>query len=384
MALHFTTDEYENRLKSVCTRMESQKLDAILLFSQESMYWLTGYDTFGFCFFQCMVVHKDGHIVLLTRAPDLRQAKHTSIVDDIRIWVDQGSSSPITQLIELLTELKLHDSRLGVEFDTHGLTGKNGQLLDESLRSFTEFEDSSEIILQLRAIKSPAEIKYIRKAANLGDEAFNAALHEIRPGADEGKILAILQGKIFEGGGDYPGNEFIIGSHQDALLCRYKSGRRKLSSNDQITLEFAGVYRHYHAALMRTVIVGQPHDRQIELYEAARSAIIAVEDKLCVGNTFGDVFDAHATTLDNHGLKAHRLNACGYSLGAKFSPSWMDWPMFYHGNSAEILPNMSLFVHIILMDSDLDIAMTLGRTYLTTNNAPEPLSGLNLDLPIIK
>ena len=384
MALHFTPEEYGNRLKTVCTRMASLELDALLVFSQESMYWLTGYDTFGFCFFQCMVVLKDGRIVLLTRAPDLRQAKHTSNIDDIRVWVDQGAMSPIIQLVELLDEFSLRNSRLGVEFDTHGLTGKNGVLLSESLHSIAEFDDASAIILQMRAIKSPEEIEYIRRAASLGDKAYQAALNEIRPGADEGKILATIQSTIFEGGGDYPGNEFIIGSSQDALLCRYKSGRRKLSKNDQITLEFAGVYRHYHAALMRTLIVGQPHDRHFELFQAARSALSAVEEKMCVGNTFGDVFSAHATVLDSHGLKSHRLNACGYSLGAKFSPSWMDWPMFYEDNNTKILPNMSLFVHIILMDSDLDIAMTLGRTYLTSEGAPEPLSKLDLDLPIIK
>ena len=383
MALHFSAEEYDNRLTDVCAQMVSKKLDALLLFSQESMYWLTGYDTFGFCFFQCMIVSKDGQIVLLTRAPDLRQAKHTSIVDDIRIWVDQGSASPISQLMDLLTELNLINSRLGVEFDSHGLNGKNGILLAEALRSNTTFEDSSEIILRLRAIKSTAEIEYIQQAASLGDDAFSAAITEIRPGADEAKILAVLQSTILAGGGDYPGNEFIIGSGHDALLCRYKSGRRVLAANDQITLEFAGVYRHYHAALMRTVLVGQPLDYQIELYQAAREALCAVEEKLRVGNTFSDVFDAHADVLDQKGLKPHRMNACGYSLGAKFSPSWMDWPMFYHGNNAKILPNMSLFVHIILMDSDKDLAMTLGRTYLTTNDSPIPLSNLDLELPII-
>ena len=363
--------------------MESRGLDALLLFAQESMYWLTGYDTFGFCFFQCMIVLKDGRIVLLTRAPDLRQAKHTSIIKDIRVWVDHGSASPINQLTDVLADLNLLDAKLGVEFDTHGLTGKNGRLLDKQLCSLTKLEDTSDIILQLRAIKSPAEILYIRQAAKLGDNAFNAALNEIRPGADEGRILATLQGSIFSGGGDYPGNEFIIGSSQDALLCRYKSGRRKLSTNDQITLEFAGVYRHYHAALMRTIIIGQPHDRHLELYDAAYKALIAVEEKMRTGNTFGEIFDAHANTLDKQGLISHRMNACGYSLGTKFSPSWMDWPMFYQGNNAKISPNMSLFVHIILMDSEMNIAMTLGRTYLTTNGAPEPLSKLDLDLTII-
>ena len=55
-----------------------------------------------------------------------------------------------------------------------------------------------------------------------------------------------------------PANEFIIGSGRDALLCRYKAGRRKLRKRDQLTLEWAGVYRHYHAAFMRTLIIGKP------------------------------------------------------------------------------------------------------------------------------
>ena len=85
----------------------------------------------------------------------------------------------------------------------------------------------------------------MRKAGKLADLALKAAVDEARAGADEGRILAAQQAAIFAGGGDYPGNEFIIGPGKDALLCRYKAGRRKLSRRDQLTLEFAGVYRHY-------------------------------------------------------------------------------------------------------------------------------------------
>jgi len=189
-----------------------------------------------------------------------------------------------------------------------------------------------------------------------------------------------VQGAILKGGGDYPGNEFIIGSGRDALLCRYKSGRRKLDAKDQITLEFAGAWRHYHAALMRTAIVGEPTARHMELYAAAREALAAVEDTMRSGNTFGDVFEAHAGVMDGRGLQPHRLNACGYSLGARFTPTWMDWPMFYRGNATGIVPDMVLFAHMILMDSDSGTAMCLGRTYLTTAGAPQTLSEAPLDL----
>jgi Xaa-Pro dipeptidase len=214
----------------------------------------------------------------------------------------------------------------------------------------------------------------VRRAAELADDALDAGLSLIRAGADEGEILAAMQGAVFAGGGDYPANPYIIGSGVDALLCRTKTGRRRLDATDQITLEFAGVYRLYHAALMRTVLVGDPSSRHRELHEAAQEALAACEEAMQPGQTFGGVFDAHARVMDDHGMTKHRLAACGYSLGARYAPSWMEWPMFYRDNPAVIAPDMVLFAHMILMDSDAGAAMCLGRTYLTTAGAPQSLS----------
>jgi Xaa-Pro dipeptidase len=183
-----------------------------------------------------------------------------------------------------------------------------------------------------------------------------------------------MQGAVFSGGGDYPAKEFIIGSGIDALLCRYKAGRRKLDATDQLTLEWAGASAHYHAAMMRTIVIGEPNHRHRELFSACLETIQAIETVLKPGHTFGDVFDMHAKIMDERGLARHRLNACGYSLGARFSPSWMEHQMFHVGNPQEITPDMSLFVHMVIMDSDTGIAMTLGQTYLTTPDAPKTLS----------
>jgi len=131
---------------------------------------------------------------------------------------------------------------------------------------------------------------------------------------------------------------------------------------------------------MRTVVVGTPNDRQKELYAASRDAIEAIEQVLTPGNTFGTVFDTHARIMDERGLARHRLNACGYSVGARFSPSWMEHQMFHVGNPEPILPGMTLFVHMIIMDSDTGTAMTLGRTYLITSGTVKSLSRHGLDL----
>jgi Xaa-Pro dipeptidase len=380
MALHFDRTEYDARRDRLLMQMAEHKLDAMLLFAQESMYWLTGYDTFGFCFFQCLVVKADGSMVLMTRSADLRQARHTSTLDNIVVWTDREGADPAVDLRNLLNDLDLLGMRIGVEYDTHGLTGSTTRRLDEQLQTFGKIEDRSHLVPRLRLSKSEAEIAKAKKAAALGDDALDAGLKLIKQGADEGAILAAMQGAVFAGGGDYPANDFIIGSGSDALLCRYKAGRRKLNKNDQLTLEWAGVFHHYHAPMMRTVLVGKPTRRHQELFEAAREALLAVEKTMVPGKTFGDVFDAHARVMEAHDLTRHRLNACGYSVGARFAPSWMDSPMFYSGNTEPIAPDMTLFAHMIIMDSDSDTAMTLGRTYLTTETDPKALSRHGLDL----
>ena len=380
MALHFDRTEFDARRDRLMIDMAEKKLDAVLLFAQESMYWLTGYDTFGFCFFQCLIVQADGSMTLLTRSADLRQARHTSIIENIVVWTDRAEANPAVDLRNLLNDLDLLGGRIGVEYDTHGLTAYNGRRLDEQLQTFGQIVDASGIIGHLRLFKSPAEIAKTEKAAALADDALDTALPLIRQGGDEAAILAAMQGTIFAGGGDYPANEFIIGSGADALLCRYHAGRRKLNKNDQLTLEWAGAFHHYHAAMMRTIVLGRVSKRHQELFEAAREALLTVEKAMTPGNTFGDVFDAHARVMEAHGLTKHRLNTCGYSLGARFTPSWVDMPMFYAGNPEPIAPDMTLFAHMIIMDSETETAMTLGRTYLTTEDAPKPLSRHGLDL----
>ena len=60
MAVHFTSQEFKNRKEKVLKNMSEENIDALLMFKQESMYWLTGYDTFGYVFFQCLVLDKSG------------------------------------------------------------------------------------------------------------------------------------------------------------------------------------------------------------------------------------------------------------------------------------------------------------------------------------
>tara|TARA_B100000446_G_scaffold33564_1_gene29001 strand:+ start:16 stop:1167 length:1152 start_codon:yes stop_codon:yes gene_type:complete len=382
MAVHFTLEEFSNRKSKVIKELKKQNLDGLLMFRQESMYWLTGYDTFGYVYFQCLVLTTKGDLVLLTRAPDLRQAQNTSIIKDIRIWVDKDNAKPSDELKNILSELGLEKSNLGVEYEAYGLTGRNAIQLNDTLKNFANLYDKSELVSCFRVVKSDSEIVLVRKAAKLADEAMEIAWKYARTGQSEAKILAEMQKIIFEGGGDYPANEFIIGSGKNALLCRYQSEKQILQSTDQLSIEWAGTYKHYHSCLFRTILIGKVNDKQKKMYAACIKALSACEQKLKPGNKAGDVFDAHAEVFDRLDYKKSRMNACGYSLGTTFSPNWMDWPMLYNGNPHTIQPGNVFFMHMILMDSENQLAMNLGETYLVTEKGNERLGKKKLDLVI--
>ncbi|MEO1548823.1 MAG: Xaa-Pro peptidase family protein [Pseudomonadota bacterium] len=379
MTLHFDTAEFEARISKATAALARADLDAILLFAPESHYWLTGYDTFGFAMFQCMVLGADGRIDLLTRAPDLRQAQHTSILrdDQIHIWHEVEGASPAAQLATLLATRGLLGTRLGWETQTQGLTAWTG---DQVRAVLPDLIEASEVIRACRRVKSRAELAMHRKAAALSDDALDQAIATTKAGAFEGDILAAMQGAVFRGGGDYAGNEFILGSGPGALLCRYYSGRRHLDAQDQLTLEWSGAYARYHAAMMRTLIIGPPKDAQKRMFEAARDALDACEAALQPGAPMGAVFDAHAQVLDRRGLGHARLQACGYGMGAVYTPIWVDFPMFYEGNPLLMEAGQVFFLHMILMDSDAGLAMSLGHSVLLGETGVERLSRHPLDL----
>jgi len=310
------------------TERAARDLDAMLMFAPESHYWATGYDTFGFCFFQCLVIDHAGE-ALLTRSADLRQAQLTSTLTDISIWKDQAGADPTRDLADLLAARGLTGKRLGIETDTQGLTARWGNAMNA--RFGAALVEASDLVQRLRLVKSPAEIAMHRKAGEVGDAAYLKALDVISPGADEAEVLAALQGEVFRLGGDYAGNEFIIGSADHALLCRYHSGRRVMDQQDQITLEWAGAWRRYHAAFMRTVTVGGARPEHVSMHAAAQDALLACEDAMRPGPPMAAVFDAHSRPLDQPRYVHAPLDPCGPSSGARYTLFWLATSSYHAG-----------------------------------------------------
>ena len=191
MSVHFTAYELAARRKAAGDDLADRGLDGLLVFRQESMYYLTGYDTFGYVFFQCLYMGADGEtLTLLTRTPDVRQAEHTSVIEDVRVWYDAEGVDPAWDLKEILEEHGCSGKRLGIETDAYGLTGYNLKRVEAALEGFCELVEASDLVTRLRMVKSPAEIEYVREAARLADLGLDRAVEAAAPGVFEGEVLA--------------------------------------------------------------------------------------------------------------------------------------------------------------------------------------------------
>ena len=376
MSLQFTREEYEGRIAAARKALAGECLDGIILFSQESHYWLTGFDTSGYVFFQCTVLTADETpVTLLTRRPDLEQARRTSIIEDIRLWYDAEGVNPADDLKAILEEKGLAGARVGIEMNTYGLTPLNYERVRRALEGFCSLEDASMVVRRLRAIKSPAEIDYVRKAAGLADDSLDAMLEAAGPGVFEGEINAAGIAAILGGGGDLAASGPVFGSGDRALLCRASTGYTTLGASDQLTMEFGAAFRRYHACLMLTVCIGEGGEKSRHMFDATKDAIAAMTEAVKPGRPLGEVDDAHRRVFDAAGYGHARLAACGYSLGATYRPSWMDVPpMLYSGNPTPAAPGMVLFMHAILADDRTNLAMSLGHTVVVSETGCEVLT----------
>src|ERR1700739_1066972 len=183
MPLHFSRDEFAARRRRACAEMAKAGLDGLLIFRQESMYWLTGYDTSGYSMFQGIYLGADGALALLTRSADQRQARLTSVIEDIRIWTDREGADPAAEFVDMVADYGGRGKRIGAEYHAYGLTAQRGKMVDAAFAGFCELVDASDLVRLLRLVKSPAELAFLRQAGRLVDEACAVSVGLTVPGA---------------------------------------------------------------------------------------------------------------------------------------------------------------------------------------------------------
>ena len=382
MGLHFTKAEFLERQSKTCKAIVAAGLDGLLIFKQESMYYLTGYDTSGYTMFQGMFMSADGKIFLLTRSADRIQSKMTSIIEDIRIWVDGEGANPGNDLREVMREYGCEGQKVGVEYHAYGLTGQRARMVDQALDGFCKVSDASDLVREVRLVKSDAELEYVRKAGEIADFAWQVANQKTKENVFLGDVYGEMMNVMLSNDGDPSASRWPMGAGEDAMMVRYHTGKNVVGANDQVQHEFAGAYRHYHAAAMSVVVTGKPTVTQLNMFDACRETLLACEQALKPGNTVGQVFQAHVDGFKKTGYGHAALKACGYSMGISYPPTWMDWPMIWRDHPGIIESGMVFFIHMILLDDKTGLTMSLGETSIVTDSGNERVNHAPMELII--
>ncbi|MFT5219874.1 MAG: Xaa-Pro dipeptidase [Planctomycetota bacterium] len=374
MSIHFSKAEFSERQRKVCAAIKAQKLDGLLIFKQESMYYLTGYDTSGYSMFQGMYIDADGRLFLMTRSADRIQSRITSVIEDIRIWEDRDGANPAIDLREIMREYGAENQRIGIEYHAYGLTGQRSRLVDAALDGFCKTSDASDLVREIRLIKSKAELAYVRRSGQICDEAWAIAHQKTVPGVFLGDVYGEMLHHIMSQDGDPSASRWPMGAGEDALMVRYHTGKNHVGENDQVQHEFASSYRHYNTAAMSVVVTGEASPVQQSMFNACRDALDACKASLTAGNSVGSLYQAHVDSLTASGYRHASLKACGYTMGISYPPTWMDWPMIWKDQPDILQAGMVFFLHMILLDDNTGLTMSLGETSIVTNGACEPVN----------
>jgi len=191
--------EHEGRLDILRRRLAEERLDALLLFNQESMYYLYGYDQIGYWVYQTIVAWPDNKPpIAICRAPDEYLVRESGLIEDIRIWMDDSTETPgLLTARALGGGLRAGRARVGIERLSHGLLARYYADVVESLPDEVELVDASELVAEMRLVKSPSELEHMREAGRILEGAFDAALGALRLGVRENEVnAAVMAAKI--------------------------------------------------------------------------------------------------------------------------------------------------------------------------------------------
>ena len=381
---HFSREEFSQRQQKTRKHLQNLELDGLLLFKIEDMYWLTGYESDGFCIFGSMFIGTDGALTHLARPADLGNLSYSSICEDVRISPDTEDSTRAEHIKDMLRSLGMEGKKIGIQVDTMGLTPRLFLEISEILDGWCELTVAPDFIRILRLVKSPQELNYFRKAGEVMDIVMDKVIEATYPGAFEGDIYATFYDTLFRLDADLPAHIPPLGSGESALNLRYTTKRKNVSENDQVTLELGLAYRHYHVACMGVVLTGpEINNRHLKMHKTSVTALDEVQAALRPGTTVGELFDIYKETLEEHGEHDAVLTVAGYTMGAMWPPTWMEEPMIFEGNPLVLEENMTFFTHMILNDRETGLSMAVGETAIVTKDAPEIITHTPRE-PIIK
>jgi ectoine hydrolase len=347
--LKFSRGEYADRLAKTRRAMDAKGVDLLIVTDPSNMAWLTGYDGWSFYVHQAVIVPPDGEPVWFGRGQDANGAQRTAYLDHNNIigYADHSVQSterhPMDYLSQVLTDRGWGSKKIGVEMDNYYFSAAAFASLTKHLPN-ARFVDTTALVNWQRAVKSPTELDYMRKAARIVESMHQRIVDKIEVGMRKCDLVAEIYDAGTRGvdgiGGDYPAIVPLLPSGADASAPHLTWDDRPMRSGEGTFFEIAGCYNRYHCPLSRTVFLGKPTQ---EFLDAEKATLEGMEAGLAAakpGNACEDIANAFFAVLKKYGIV--KDNRTGYPIGISYPPDWGERTMSLRpGDRTELKPGMT-------------------------------------------
>ncbi|GAA6735134.1 ectoine hydrolase DoeA [Thermus oshimai] len=386
----FPISEYQARIAQVKAAMETQELDVLVVANPANMNYLTGYDGWSFYVPQVVVLALElEHPLWIGRAQDVAGARFTCYMDDAHILgypeelVQALPLHPMTFVADQLIQRGLGAARIGVEYDAYYFSAIAARKLKEALPN-ARFADASTLVNWVRLVKSEAEIAIMRQAGKIADRVMQTAFEHIRPGLRQcdlaGEILKAQAIGLLEFGGDYPAIVPLLPTGVRSSAPHLTWSDRPFEPGSVTFLELCGCRHRYNVPLARTVCLGRPPQRVLDVAAAMVEGVEATLESIRPGVTAEEVHAVWTKTIARHGLvKKSRL---GYSIGIGYPPDWGEGTVSLRpGSKTELQPNMCF--HLMPGIWLEDFGVEISQPFRVTENGVECLTQTPRELVVI-
>ncbi|NKK75602.1 M24 family metallopeptidase [Rhizobium leguminosarum bv. viciae] len=374
----FPEDEFKERQDRARAAIEASGYGALIVTVPENIYWLTGRQTAGYFAFQALIMPVEGEPTLLVRQLELVGSVANTWIDDIVAY--QDGEDPASALAQILFLREI--ARPAIELAGWFLPA----VLAQRIAAQTGVEaipDGSAILAPLRVVKSSAELQAIRSAATYAQEGLAAGISACRVGTDENAIAAAMVDAATRAGSEVMAMEPLVSSGPRSGLPHMTWRRRQLIAGDPVFLELAGSHARYHAALMRTVWIGQPPVEARRMMDCSLAALDAALSEIRPGVPCSAPHEAAQRVIDAAGYTAAFRKRIGYSMGVAFAPDWGEGGILSLFSGVERIMEPGMVFHLPATLRSYGV-WTVGasETVIVNENGAEPLSSLQRDLII--
>ena len=350
--LIFSEEEFQQRVRKTKEMMDKDGMEMLLVMDPANMNYLTGYDGWSFYVHQGVIVSLDAqHPFWFGREQDSNGARITSWLPDdcIHGYPDEYVQSRYTHTMrwvaDLLRQKGLEKKRFGVEMDGYWFNARMYVTLLEELPDAV-LMDGTNLVNWIKTVKSPAEITYIKQAAQICEKVMQTAVDKIDIGVWEKDAAANVSAAQIAGmntfGGSSPAIFPIMPSAERTSTAHLTfDPDRQYRKNDVVLLELSGARHRYHAPLSRTVYLGEPPQ---DLQKTADDVVTGLQETLTFikpGVTAEEVEERWRKAIAHTGLvKPSRV---GYSYGLNYPPDWGEHTISLRPGDKTILkPNMTI------------------------------------------